>query len=93
MLWKGALLGDALHGLVALAWPALFLSLGWNFLSTPSTRPGGGGIELGWLIPGVIFVMMGGVPLLGWILARGHGHVVPGVPATRTPSSSTSCRA
>ena len=85
MLWKGALLGDRYMGLVALAWPALFLSLGWNFLVYAFDSTPGGGIEFGWLIPGVIFVIMGGVPLLGWIMARGHGHVVPGVPATRTP--------
>lgn len=85
MLWKGSRLGDPYAGLVALAWPALFLSLGWNFLEYALRAPGGGGVELGWLIPGVIFIIMGGVPLLGWIGARGHGHVVPGVAATRTP--------
>ena len=35
--------------------------------------------------PGIIFVIMGGVPLLGWLAARGHGPVVPGVRSTTTP--------
>ncbi len=68
MAWKGAQLGGPYGGLVLLAWPALFISLGWNFLQfaffppPPST-----GIELGWLIPGVLFVIMGAVPLLGFL--------------------------
>lgn len=45
--------------LVALLWPALFLSLGSNFLEY-GVR--GGGV-VGWLICGVLFVLMGGVPL------------------------------
>ncbi len=79
MVWKGSRIGAAYAGLVALAWPVLFLSLGWNFLEYGVRNPFGEGVELGWLIPGVIFVIMGGVPLLGWLAARGHGPVVPGV--------------
>jgi hypothetical protein len=90
IIWKGSRLGAAYVGLVALAWPALFLSLGWNFLEYAFRPPDGHGgigegIELGWLIPGVIFVIMGGVPLIGWIAAKGHGRVVPGIAATQTP--------
>jgi len=85
MVWKGSLLGPAYAGLVALAWPVLFLSLGWNFLEYGIRNPLGEGVELGWLIPGIIFVIMGGVPLLGWFAARGHGPVVPGVRSTTTP--------
>jgi hypothetical protein len=70
MLWKGARLGGPYAGLVALAWPALFLSLGWNFLECGLRPPGGGGPEFGWLIPGVLFVLMGGVPLGFWIRAK-----------------------
>ena len=59
----GRLPGGA--SLTLLAWPALFLSLGWNFLSfafappPPEKAP-----VVGWLICGVMFVVMGGVPLV-----------------------------
>lgn len=49
--------------LMPLAWPALFLSLGWNFLEFAFAPPGGG-FAWGWLVCGVLFVLMGGVPLL-----------------------------
>ena len=55
-------------GLVLLAWPALFISLGWNFLEFALfPPPPDTGIELGWLIPGVLFVIMGAVPLVGFL--------------------------
>jgi hypothetical protein len=64
--WAGAIVGGGWVGLPLLAWPALFLSLGWNFLEYGVNPPEsfGEGPELGWLIPGVLFVLMGGVPLL-----------------------------
>jgi hypothetical protein len=47
------------------AWSALFLALGWNFLDYGFDSPApGGGTEAGWIICGVVFVIMGGVPLL-----------------------------
>jgi hypothetical protein len=49
--------------LMPLAWPGLFLSLGWNFLEFTFTPPGGG-LAWGWLICGVVFVLMGGLPLV-----------------------------
>lgn len=52
-----------------LAWPALFLSLGWNFLDYGFNPPDRSGVVAGWLVPGVIFMLMGGLPLLavlGW---------------------------
>lgn len=49
--------------LMPLAWPGLFLSCGWNFLEF-AFRPLGGGIAWGWLVCGVLFVLMGGLPLL-----------------------------
>ncbi len=67
--WAGAIVGGGWVGLPMLAWPALFLSLGWNFLEYGVNPPEafGDGPELGWVIPGVIFVLMGGVPLVvGW---------------------------
>ncbi len=62
MVRWGSRLGPAWASLVALAWPALFLSLGWNFLDHGLTAAGG--LEAGWLIPGVLFLLMGGVPLV-----------------------------
>lgn len=53
--------------LVGLLWPALFLSLGWNFLEYGVAPPFEGGLAWGWLVPGVLFVLMGGVPLL-WVI-------------------------
>jgi len=51
--------------LVALAWPALFLALGWNFLEYAfDPPPPDTGLVWGWLICGVVFVVMGGLPLL-----------------------------
>jgi hypothetical protein len=66
MAWKGSVIGGPYAGLVALAWPVLFLSLGWNFLEYAFNPPGppGQGIVWGWLIPGVLFILMGGLPLL-----------------------------
>lgn len=49
--------------LMPLAWPGLFLSLGWNFLEFTFSPPGGG-LAWGWLICGAVFVLMGGLPLL-----------------------------
>ena len=50
--------------LVGFAWPALFLSLGWNFLDYGIDPPGGGGLVWGWLVCAVFFALMGGLPLL-----------------------------
>ncbi len=50
--------------LAGLLWPALFLSLGWNFLEYGFSPPFEGGLAWGWLVPGVLFVLMGGLPLL-----------------------------
>lgn len=64
--WSGGRIGPGFAAVAALAWPALFLSLGWNFLEYGVWAPGGP--EFGWLIPGVLFVLMGGVPL--WFAVR-----------------------
>jgi hypothetical protein len=73
MAWKDSLIGGPYGGLVLLAWPVLFLSLGWNFLEFAFNPPGppGQGIIWGWLIPGVLFVIMGLVPVLA-VLPIGH---------------------
>ena len=50
---------------VLLAWPALFISLGWNFWEYGLDPPDGSGrVVWGWIVCGVVFVLMGGVPLL-----------------------------
>ncbi len=46
------------------AWPALFISLGWNFLDFGIDPPGDMGLVWGWLICGVVFMLMGAGPLL-----------------------------
>ena len=58
MLWGGAALGGAWVGLVFLAWPALFLSLGWNFLEYGFFPPEGGWVW-SWIFCGVLFVADG----------------------------------
>jgi hypothetical protein len=50
---------------IALAWPALFISLGYNFLAYAFNPPGSQqGVVFGWLIPGILFEIIGGLPLL-----------------------------
>jgi hypothetical protein len=73
MFWKGASLGGPYGGLPFLAWPALFISLGWNFLEF-GFNPPCGGLALGWLIPGIVFVVMGGGPLAVVASAWRHGR-------------------
>jgi len=51
----------------ALAWPALFLSLGYNFWEF-GFNPPGGGTSVAWLICGALFWLMGAVPV--WIVGR-----------------------
>jgi hypothetical protein len=65
--WFGGRIGPGFATIAALAWPALFLSLGWNFLEYGLASPGGW--DISWLLCGVLFVAMGGIPLL--VGARG----------------------
>ncbi len=54
--------------LALLAWSALFLLLGWNFLDFAVIHPNGGnGVSAGFLVCAVIFIIMGAVPLI-WLL-------------------------
>lgn len=69
-------LGGVYASLPFLAWPALFCSLGWNFLEYGIVAPPPGeGIVWGFAIPGVMFLAMGLVPLAvgvaGWRAAMG----------------------
>lgn len=53
-------------GLLALlGWPALFVSLGYNFIDYAISPPEGMGDPVGWWISGVIFGLMGLPALLG----------------------------
>jgi hypothetical protein len=64
--WGGVSLGGGWLSLLFLGWPALFISLGWNFidfgLSPPGAEPGE--LDWSWLFCGIVFWLMGGGPLL-----------------------------
>ena len=61
--------------LTLFAWPALFISLGWNFMDFGVNPPNGSsGPVWGWVICGVIFLLMGGIPLVLGIAAMMKGH-------------------
>ncbi|HEX9823982.1 MAG TPA: SHOCT domain-containing protein [Actinomycetota bacterium] len=57
---------------LVLLWPALFLSLGWNFLEFGLNPPGGGGLAWGWLVCAIVFGLMGGLPLIWALKAMGR---------------------
>jgi hypothetical protein len=73
-LWGGIILAGvyawqvirhSVPSFLGLLWPALFLSLGWNFLYYAFDPPGTqDGVVWGWLICGIVFMLMGGLPLL-----------------------------
>jgi hypothetical protein len=74
--YYGTRVGGLWTAIPLLAWCWLFLSLGWNFLDYGLFNPPGEtGVELGFLIPGVLFVLMGGVPLAGLLLAARNGSL------------------
>lgn len=66
-----ASLGAGVPSFVGLLWPALFMSLGWNFLEYALDPPVGEGPVWGWLIPGLLFELMGVIPL--WIMFKTVG--------------------
>ena len=61
-------LAAGLPVLAGLAWPALFCSLGWNFLEYAFDTEAGG-VEVGFLICGILFWVMGAGPLVGTVYA------------------------
>jgi hypothetical protein len=65
LVWGGMQLAGGWAALLALAWPALFLSLGWNFLEFGLRPPGGdpGQVIWSWLFCAIVFFVMGGGPL------------------------------
>ena len=73
--------------LALLAWPALFLSLGWNFLEFGLDPPGpGGGVEWGWLVCAIVFGLMGGLPLLAVAWPTINNFTTPRGPGVMTRS-------
>src|SRR5262245_49570691 len=66
MIWFGSRLGRGYVSLVFLGWPILFVSLGFNFLQFGLNPPeaAGPGPEWGFLIPGILFWIIGIGPLL-----------------------------
>jgi hypothetical protein len=98
LVWRyGSRIGEPFESLPFLAWPALFCSLGWNFLQYGLfSPPEGQGIVWSWLIPGILFELMGLVPLWGWLVAmrsarsssappRGSAPGTTPLPAPRRP--------
>ncbi|MEZ5100159.1 MAG: SHOCT domain-containing protein [Thermoleophilia bacterium] len=83
-IWLGLLslglylLGNLPQGphLAALAWPALFLTLGWNFLDYGIHNGGAG--SAGMLVCAVVFGLMGGLPLLVLRDPKTREHVLLG---------------
>jgi hypothetical protein len=74
--YHGLRVGGLWTAIPLLAWCGLFLALGWNFLDYGLFNPPGEtGVEAGFLIPGVLFVLMGGVPLAGLLLAARSGSL------------------
>jgi hypothetical protein len=60
----GSQLPGGYGSLALLGWPALFLSLGWNFLDFGFDPADGSGTDGSLVFCGVLFFLMGGVPLL-----------------------------
>ena len=88
-IYAGAQVGGGWAALPLLAWPVLFGSLGWNFLEYGLTFEEDG-IVWGWVIPGVIFILMAVVPL--WFVWSARASSVPinarfGLPAGREPAT------
>jgi len=78
-------------------WPALFLSLGWNFLEYGLDPPFGEGVAWGWLVCAVVFFVMGAGPLLGalpvfWRAATGQTPPLPPRQALRPPGTAAVAR-
>lgn len=81
--------------LTLFAWPALFLSLGWNFLEYGISPPGGGGPSFGWLFCAAIFGLMGGIPLVLGVAAlvmKRASRMTPDIDALSARLSSRTWR-
>jgi hypothetical protein len=88
-IYAGAAIGGGWAALPLLGWPALFGSLGWNFLEYGFTYQEGE-VVWGWVIPGVAFILMAVVPL--WVVWSARSDAVSlnarfGLPAAREPAT------
>ncbi|HMU26542.1 MAG: hypothetical protein U0R29_10075 [Solirubrobacterales bacterium] len=68
-LLGGAKSAKGAAGLLLLGWPALFISLGYNFIDYAINPPEGMGSTAGWWVCGILFALMGlpalaGIPML-----------------------------
>jgi hypothetical protein len=83
-------LGAGYAIIAAFAWPALFLSLGWNFLEFGLDPPApADGPEAGWLVCAVVFGLMGGLPLVFLVLPSNLRRTFwPGDPDAYTPDTT-----
>jgi hypothetical protein len=93
MIWFGSRLGRGYVTLVFLGWPILFISLGFNFLQYGLNPPPDQPIEWGFIIPGVIFWVIGCGPLLfgiwGWRAARSGRSTSAAITMNRLSDSVT----
>ncbi|HEY7969875.1 MAG TPA: SHOCT domain-containing protein [Candidatus Limnocylindrales bacterium] len=70
IMWFGSRISTAATAVVALGWPILFVSLGANFLDYGlHPTDGENGPVWGWLIPGILFWVMGLAPVVVAIAA------------------------
>lgn len=96
-IWGGLILAAIHTGflpkgtptLMGLAWPALFLSLGWNFLDYGLDPPGRDGLGWGSLFCAALFAVLGGGPLLLGI-SRRRKKPAMSAPSPPVPSSPAS---
>jgi hypothetical protein len=98
MLWGATAIPGPWAGLVLLSWPALFLSLGWNFLEYGFFPPEGAeGWIWSWIFCGVVFVIMGALPLVfvigAWREASGERAFADGRVVVRRARPMTSIAA
>ncbi len=71
-MWYGSKVGGIWSAAPLLAWSGLFLSLGWNFLDYGVFNPPEGeGVVWGWALCGVMFMVMGAIPLVGGLSVFG----------------------
>jgi len=73
-LYAGSRVGGGWVALPLLGWPALFGSLGWNFLEYGFTFEDGDPVW-GWIVPGILFILMAVVPL--WFVWWARGSATP----------------
>lgn len=91
-MWYGVRVGGIWGAAPLLAWSGLFLSLGWNFLDYGLFNPPeGDGPIWGWLIPGVMFIVMGAAPLVVGLSVFGSVRKgsMPGAPRGGQPAVRT----